>query len=386
MNSPSHHPLPSAAIAFGSRVRPSPFYAATLRWGATVFSVYNHSFMPIVYESAERDYYYLTNTVTLWDVTGERQVQIAGPDAQAFVQYLTPRDLSSCAVGRCRYILLTDENGGVLNDPVLLRLAEDKFWLSLADSDVLLWCKAIAMRGAFDVQINIPDVSPLQLQGPRAPEVATALFGDWARELPYFHLRELDWDGIPLVVSRTGWSGEAGYEIYLRDGEQGDLLWDRIMVAGAAYDIRPAAPSTIRRIEAGLLSYGADIHLFDTPFHLNLERLTDLDADFDFIGKEALLEVRRQGVTSRLVGVEMDGAPMNAPHVRWWNATSDDGQRIGKVRSSIYSPRMQKNIGMAMIDNSHNAPGTSFSVQTEYGETVRATTRALPFIQNKAKK
>ena len=251
--SDSHSPHLPLTLALGSRLRPSPYYEATRRWGAKVFSVYNHMLMPSVYESAAADYAHIIGGVTLWDVAAERQVEIIGADAAAFVQYLTPRDLSSCAAGKCRYILMTAEDGGVINDPVLLRLAADRFWLSAADSDILLWCRGLAQMLKMSVDIRMAAAFPLQLQGPKAPDVAVALFGDWVRDLKYFHLHEWEWEGVPLILSRTGWSGELGYEIYLRDGERGDWLWERIMTAGEPFGIRPASPSTIRRLEGGVV-------------------------------------------------------------------------------------------------------------------------------------
>ena len=219
-------------FAFSSRIRPSAFYEATMRWGCSAISVYNHFYMPSAFESLEADYNHLTTGVTLWDVAGERQTQIKGPDAAKFVQRLTPRDLSACTAGKCRYILMTNKDGGVINDPVLLRVEEDTYWLSAADSDIHLWCQGIALNSDDDVEVTTPDISPLQLQGPRAAEVAEVVFGDWVREMKYFHLRRFELDGIPLVISRTGWSGEFGYEIYLCNGEYGDALWERIMEAG----------------------------------------------------------------------------------------------------------------------------------------------------------
>lgn len=379
-----------AQMAFGSRVRPSPFFEASLRWGASAFTTYNHMYMPSVYESAARDYHYLTTGVTLWDVAGERQVQITGKDAQAFVQHLTPRNLSTLAVNRCRYVLITNEQGGVINDPVLLKLAEDKFWLSLADSDILLWCQALATSGKWDVQITQPDISPLQLQGPHAMQVATALFGEWVQALPYFHCRAFEFDGIPLVISRTGWSGERGFEIYLCDGEYGDDLWERIMAAGEEWGIRPATPSTIRRIEGGLLSLGADSNYDDSPFHLGLARLVDLDGGFDFVGKPALQQQQAEGITRQLVGVEIDGAPLPRPLIRWWSAfAADDAkqqQPIGKIRSAVYSLHLEKNIGFAMLDKPHDEAGARISLTTEYYEQRTAVvTPSLVFLPSKAR-
>jgi aminomethyltransferase len=369
-------------IALGSRLRPSPFYEATRRWGAKAFTVYNHTLMPTVYDSAEADYARITNGVTLWDVAGERQVEIRGPDAFAFTQYLTPRDLSSCAPGKCRYVLMTNQHGGVINDPVLLRLKENRFWLSAADADILLWCQGVALNSGFDVKLTRPDVSPLQLQGPNAPALAATLFGDWTSDLRYFHLRAFEYEGVPLVISRTGWSGELGFEIYLCDGSRGDWLWERIMELGAPYGIHPAAPSAIRRLEGGLLSYGADADMNDTPFHLGLGRLAQVNGDFDFIGKAALLAMYDKPLSRRLTGVVLTGEPLSAPSIRWWDVLAS-GKRIGKVRSAVYSPSLQQNIGMAMLDAPHDVANSSFSVLTEHGSTREGMAHELPFIVSK---
>ena len=373
-------------FAFGSRVRPSPFFEATMRWGARAFTTYNHTCMPAHYGDPQKEYAALTNAATLWDVAGERQTQISGADAFAFAQYLTPRDLSTCEAGRCRYVLITNENGGVINDPVLLRVEENLFWLSAADSDLLLWCRGVALNGGFDVELQTPDVSPLQLQGPRAPDIASALFGEWARQLKYFHLRRFDLDGVPLVISRTGWSGERGYEIYLCDGEHGDWLWERIMKAGEPFGIAPSTPSMVRRIEGGLLSYGADINDEDTPLHLGLERLMNLDGDYDFIGKRALLELRARGVSRKLAGVELHGEPLREPLARWRDALdSENGAKVGKVRSAVYSPNLKKNIGIAMLNKPHCQPGAQLFAKAKGEDGARRMTVCeLPFIKQKA--
>ncbi len=248
-----------AALTIGPRIRKSPYFDATLRHGARAFTVYNHMYMPTVYTDPVTEYWRLVAGVTVWDVACERQVEITGPDARNFVQLLTPRDLSQCSIDECRYVLLTADDGGIVNDAVLLRLAENHFWLSPGDGDVLLWAQGIAARAGMQVHIVEPDVSPLQLQGPKAPEVARTMFGDVAIELGYFHMRQLDLDGIPLVLSRTGWSGELGYELFLRDGSRGEELWEKVMAAGKAQDITPAASNMIRSIEGAILSYGSDI-------------------------------------------------------------------------------------------------------------------------------
>ena len=370
----------AAAIAIGPRIRKSPFYDATLRYGCKAYSTYNHMYLPVFYESPEADYRRLIEAVTLWDVGVERQVEITGPDAARFTQFLTPRNLSTCAVGQCKYVLLTTERGGIVNDPVLLRLAEDRFWLSLADSDVLLWARALAHALGYDVEVGEPDVSPLQIQGPRSFEVMRDLFGGWIEELRYFWFRETELDGIPLVISRTGWSAERGYEVFLRDGRHGDRLWDVIMEAGKPYGIGPGAPSTIRRIEGGLLSYGSDIDLDTNPYEIGLGRLVDLDQEADFLGKAALAEIARDGVARRLVGLDIEGPRLPANEEPW--AVAADGRTVGKATSAAHSPRLGKNIALAMLATEVSAPGNGVEVSTPLGPKA-AKVVELPFFDPK---
>jgi len=374
----------AAAIAIGPRIRKSPFYDATRRYGCKAFTTYNHMYLPVFYESPEADYRRLIEAVTLWDVGVERQVEITGPDAARFTQFLTPRNLSTCAVGQCKYVLLTTERGGIVNDPVLLRLAEDRFWLSLADSDVLLWARALAHALGYDVEVGEPDVSPLQVQGPRSLELMRDLFGAWIEELRYFWFRETELDGIPVVVSRTGWSAERGYEIFLRDGRHGDRLWEAIMEAGRPYGIGPAAPSTIRRIEGGLLSYGADMDLDTNPYELGLGRLVDLEQEADFLGKAALAEIARKGVARRLVGLEIEGPRLPANEDPWPVAAAGRplGAPLGTVTSAVHSPRLDKNIALGMLAVEAGAPGTAVEVTTPSGPRGAAVVE-LPFFDPK---
>ncbi len=370
----------AAAISIGPRIRKSPFYEATRRYGCKAFTTYNHMYLPVYFESPEADYRRLIEAVTLWDVGVQRQVEITGPDAARFTQFLTPRNLSSCAVGQCKYVLLTTERGGIVNDPVLLRLAEDRFWLSLSDSDVLLWARALAHALGYDVQVQEPDVSPLQVQGPRSFEVMRDLFGGWIEELRYFWFRETELDGIPLVISRTGWSAERGYEVYLRDGRHGDRLWEAIMEAGRPYDIGPAAPSTIRRIEGGLLSYGADMDLDTNPYEIGLGRLVDLEQEADFLGKDALAEIARSGPARRLVGLEIEGPRLPANEEAW--PVSAGGRSVGKVTSAVHSPRLGKNIALAMLAAEAAETGSRVETETPLGRRA-AELVELPFFDPK---
>ena len=353
-------------ISFGPRVHKSPYFDATLRYGAKAFTVYNHVFMPAVYTSPVEEYWSLVNDVTLWDVTCQRQIEITGPDAFRFVQFLTPRDMSNCDVGQCQYTVLTNQDGGIINDAIVLRVAEDQFWLSPGDGDVLMWASGAAVNSGMDVKVFEPDVSPLQLQGPKAPQVARALFGDWALELKYYRLKETTLDGIPLIVSRTGWSGELGYELYLRDSQYGDQLWERVMEAGKPFGIAPTAPSTIRSIEGGLLSYVSDMTLNDNPFVIGMDKFVHLDQEDDFIGKKALTKIRAEGAKRRLVGIEMPGEPLSGSNEHFW-AVLNDGEKIGHVSRCVFSPRLEKNIGWANVVVELSNVGTEIDIETTDG-------------------
>jgi glycine cleavage system aminomethyltransferase T len=366
-----------AEFGFGTEIRKSPFFDATVRWGARAFSVYNHMYIPRDFGDPEQNFWNLVNDAILCDVAVERQVEIIGPDAARFVQMLTPRDLSKMAVGQCKYVLITNTDGGILNDPVLLRLAEDHFWISLADSDILLWAQGVAVHAGMDVTISEPDVSPLQLQGPKSGKVMTALFGDPVMDLKYYGLRSVELDGIPLVVSRTGWSSELGYELYLQDGSRGDELWEMIMAAGAPFDLKPGHTSSIRRIEGGMLSYRADADSSTNPFELGLDRLVDLDTDNEFIGKEALRRIRDAGVSRRQVGLILHGPRLARPNTSFWPVRSG-GVTVGKVTSAVHSPRLEQNIALALVSVEVTEIGTELEVVTNSGPT-RATVVDRPF-------
>ncbi len=350
----------------GARVRRSPFFDATLDAGCWGYTVYNHMFLPIGYADLEQEYWRLLNDVTVWDVAVERQVEITGPDAFALTNLLTPRDLTKCKVGQGKYVVITAEDGGIINDPVLLRLGENHFWLALADSDVLLWAKGVAYESGLDVEIREPDVSPLQIQGPKAKPVVQALFGDAVLDLPYYHFIETELDGIPVVVTRTGWSGEIGYEIYLRDGSRGTELWNRVLEAGRPHNLAATGPSDVRRIEAGILNHGIDMTLQDNPFHVGLEWQVNLKQEADFIGREALTRVAAKGVDRKLVGIEIEAAPLDLNMTRW--PVRRNGNHIGHVTSAVYSPRLEKNIGYAMVTIEHASLGTAFTTETPLGD------------------
>ena len=366
-------------ISIGPRVRKSPFFDATLRHGAEAFTVYNHTYMPTSYGDNVRDYWSLVNDVTLWDVTCQKQIQITGPDAYKLIEFLTPRDMSGCEVGMCQYILLTDDNGGIVNDAVMLRVEENMYWISPGDGDVLWWIKGVAINSGFDVTVVEPDVSPLQLQGPKAPHVAYDLFGDWALDLKYYRMQETTLDGIPLVVSRTGWSGEYCYEIYLRDSQYGDQLWERIMEAGRKYKIAAIAPSTIRSIEGGLLSYCSDITLADNPWTVGMGHFVHFDRAGDFIGQQALRKIAEEGTQRLLVGIEIDGSPIEGNDASW--ALSHDGDKVGHISRCVFSPRLERNIGWANVLVELSEIGTSLTLLTPNDERT-ATVCETPWFKS----
>ena len=370
-------------FGFGTQIRKSPYFDSTVKWGATGFSVYNHMYIPRDFGSPEQNFWNLIEKSILCDVAVERQVEITGPDAYKFIQLLTPRDLSKLSIGQCKYVLIVNNDGGILNDPVLLRLAENHFWLSLADSDVLLWAQGVAVNSGLDVKITEPDVSPLQLQGPTSQEIMVKLFGEDMRDLKYYWLREYNLDGIPLVVSRTGWSSELGYEIYLRDGSKGNELYEKIMAAGKEHGIQPGHTSSIRRIEGGMLSYHADADIHTNPYELGFDRLVNLETDIDFIGKEALKKIKQNGIKRKQVGLIIDCDPLSGPNTTFW-PIEKDGKTIGKVTSAVYSPRLKKNIALAMIEINYSELGNQLDVQTHEGK-YSATIVEKPFYDPKKK-
>ena len=336
-------------FGFGSQIKKSPFFNSTLKWGATGFSVYNHMYIPRDFGDPEENFWNLLNSAILCDVAVERQVEIIGPDAAKFTQLLTGRNLENCEVGQCKYILITNSAGGLLNDPVLLKLGANHFWLSIADSDILLWAQGVHHNSGLDVIIQEPDVSPLQIQGPNSRDIIKVLFGDKVSELKYYRFIETQLNNIPLLVARTGWSSELGYEVFLKDSSMGDILWEMIMEAGKTFDLKPGHTSTIRRIEGGMLSYHADADISTNPYELGLERLIDLNMEVDFIGKKALKKISENGVKRKQVGIILSGEPMRQANTKHWPVENSEGELVGKITSAIYSPRLKENIALGII-------------------------------------
>jgi glycine cleavage system aminomethyltransferase T len=367
----------SFPLYVASWYRKSPYWERTVEAGCKSWDLYNHMLIPTFYDDDEEEYWHLLKHVTLWDVAVERQVEITGPDAAAFTQLLTCRDLSKCEVGQCKYAPIIAPDGGIVNDPILLRLGLDHFWLSLADSDALLYAKGVQALAGLEVTVQEPDVSPLQVQGPKSKPLIRDLFGDEVMNLRYYRCIESDLEGIPVVVSRTGWTGEVGYEIYLRDSSRGLDLWDRVMEAGRPYEIRAIAPSEQRRIEAGIFNYGSDMTIENNPFEITgMERLVEFSADF--IGRATLERITMQGVRRKLVGVQFGGEPFRMWLEDFWPVVRD-GTAVGRLTSAGRSFRLEKNIGYAWVPAELAESGTELELESP-GGPVPAVTAALPFL------
>lgn len=389
------HPYPAAhqatavdqpAVMLYTRLRKSPYFWKSRAHGVAAYSVYNHTYHPRHYGDPVGEYWALLQGVTLWDVGVERQVEISGPDAFDFTNMLVPRDLSKCDVGQCKYVFITAPDGGIINDPVLLRLDTNRFWLSLADSDVGLWAMGLAHAGGWNVRIREADVAPLQVQGPKAKQVMSDLFGAEILDVPYYGLRDFTVDGMDVVVSRTGYSGEIGYEIYLynasRDAER---LWDTVWQAGEPHGMRPIGPCHMRRIEGGMLAYGSDITLDTNPLEVGYDYrwMVDLDQEADFIGKDALTRIKAEGISRRMAGVEIDGPPLGTYNdgsmIEPFDIYNSSTEPVGRVTSACYSPRLERNIGLAMLPLELTDLGTTVSVRTPTGMRT-GTVVEKPFI------
>jgi glycine cleavage system aminomethyltransferase T len=363
----------------GARNRRTPYYEAEQRHAPLGMTVYNHMYFPIRFDTFEAEFEALLNDVTVWDVSVERCLEISGPDGFKFAQLMTPRDLSKCAVGQAKYVLICDSDGGIINDPVLTRMDENTFWFALASSDALLFARGL--RNAYpelDVTIREADVAPMQIQGPRSKDLMQALLGDEVLDIKYYYWKRFDLDGVPVVVTRTGWTSEVGYEIYLEDTTKGTELWEKVMKAGEPFNVRPTGPSDIRRIEGAIFNWGADMTYENNAHEMGLGRLVDDLPEDACISIAALKKIEANGVERKINGVELDGDPFPALNNVKWPAKDGDVV-VGKVTSAIYSPRLQKNIGYCWLPTSSSTIGTKVQVETEWGQRT-ATVVEMPFV------
>lgn len=366
-----------AEIGPNTRLRVSPFYDATLSEGVKAFSPYNSMLMPVSYGNPRAEYDRLINGVSLWDVGVERQVALNGPDAARLAQVLCARDISTCAINQGKYVPMCDHRGVLVNDPIVLKLSDDSYWLSIADNNVMMWARAIAHERNFRVEINEPDVSPLAVQGPKAEDVLVSMFGEHIRDIKFFWFIDAEIDGIPLKIARSGYSKQGGFELYLMDGSRGTDLWNKVREAGAPWNIGPGNPNPAERIESGLLSFGGDTDDQSNPFEVRLDSYVDLDLDDDVIGIKALRAIKERGPVRHLLGIKIEGHSATPGHHRWYDI-SVDGESIGSMTNGIWSPRLEQFIGYALVQRQYK-PGDAVTVSKE-GASVKGTLCELPFI------
>jgi len=368
----------SDGLQFARRIRTSPYFERVRQHGVTGYSVYNHMILPKSFGiSVEESYWHLNDHVQIWDVSVQRQVEITGPDAARLVQWLTPRDLRKAEIGRCYYIPVVDRDGGMLNDPVLLKLAEDRFWLSVADSDLLLYVKGLVIAGGFDVSAEEPDVNPLAIQGPKAASVMAALFGDTVASLKFFHFTHIDLFGTRQIVSRSGFSSAAGFEIYLDDPALAEPLWDLVWAAGQSFQMHPGGPNLIDRIEAGLFGYGNEMTRENNPLEMGYGRFCTLDGSIDCIGLAALQAIAADGPSRMIRGVSFEGPPCPSCHVPW--PVHAGTQQVGQITSAAWSPRLKANIGLSLIDRDWLEAGQQLTVHLPDGSLSDGVVCDLPF-------
>jgi dimethylsulfoniopropionate demethylase len=368
------------------RIRRTPYTNRVEQHGVSDFTVVNHMLLPKGFKNTvEEDYLHLSKEVQMWDVSCQRQVQICGPDAAKLIQKLTPRSIKDMTIGKCFYIPMLNENAGMINDPVLLKLDDDMFWISIADSDILLWAKGLALGLNLNVMIEEPDVYPLAIQGPKSEELMVSIFGDEIKKIKFFNFRVIDFEGTKQIIARSGYSKQDGFEIYFKVHENyfdkidmGEKLWDTIWEAGKKFNISPGCPNLIDRIEAGLMSYGNDFTGENNPLECNLDKYCKADASHDFIGKQALTKIQSEGIIQKMRGIIFDGAACAATG-QPLKIFSKDNKRIGQITSGIFSPRIKKNIGLSMILKDYWNVGNEVIIETLDGEKRNGTITSLPF-------
>ncbi len=352
-------------LSLSRRLRRTPFSEGVERAGVKAYTIYNHMLLPTVFESVEADYHHLKNNVQVWDVSCERQVEMRGPDAGRLMQMLTPRDLRGMLPGQCFYVPIVDETGGMLNDPVAVKHSENRWWLSIADSDLLHWIKGVAYGFRLDVLVDEPDVSPLGVQGPKAEDLMARVFGDGVRDIRFFRFKMMEFQGRAMAVARSGYSRQGGFEIYVEGADIGMPLWDALFEAGADLDVRAGCPNLIERIEGGLLSYGNDMSADNTPHECGLGKFCNTQTAIGCVGRDALLRVSKEGPVRQIRAIEIFGERV-PPCDRPWPIVAD-GQHLGNVTSAAWSPDFNTNVAIGMVRMTHWNEGTDLDVVTPDG-------------------
>jgi len=364
-------------LSLTRRLRSTPFTDRVTAAGVTAYTVYNHMLLPAVFESLEADYHHLRRAVQVWDVSCERQVALQGPDAARLAQYLTPRDLGRMRPDQCCYTPMVDQAGCMLNDPVMLRPDDQRWWVSIADSDMLLWIAGVAAGMELDCEVTEPPVYPLAVQGPRAETLTARVLGEEVRDIRFFRHRRLAFEDTSFVVARSGYSRQGGFEIYVEGQQYAEALWDALFAAGGDLEVRAGGPSLIERIEGGLLSYGNDMTRDNTPLECGLERFCRGAGASGCIGRHALVRMLRTGPARQVRGVLLPGEPLSAC-TRPWPVAAGNGDAAGIITSAAWSPRFSATVAIAMIDRAHWQPGTGIVAATPDGERHGRIT-ALPF-------
>lgn len=347
------------------RLRETPFTQGVQEKGVTAYTVYNRMLLPTVFESVEADYHHLKNHVQVWDVSCERQVELRGPDASKLMRRLTPRNLETMQDDQCYYVPIVDENGGMLNDPVAIKHSEDRWWISIADSDLLFWVKGLALGAGLDVRVFEPDVSPLAVQGPKSDDLMARVFGEEVRDIRFFRYKRLSFEDTSFIVARSGYSKQGGYEIYVENGAYGMPLWNALFEAGADLNVRPGCPNLIERIESGLLSYGNDMTMENTPLECDLGRFCKPAENSDYIGKRALSRELETGPTQQIRAISISGEAVTPPTAAW--PLLRDGQKVGQVTSAAWSPDFETNVAIGMVAAGSWDAGTKLEVQMPSG-------------------
>jgi dimethylsulfoniopropionate demethylase len=372
--------MTTASLQVSRRQRATPYTPRVEALGVSGYSVVNHTILPKGFRrTVEEDYWHLKAQVQLWDVGCQRQVELRGPDAAYLAQLMTPRDLRRARVGQCLYAPMIDEDGGMLNDPVILKLAADHYWFSIADADMLLWAKGLATGMKLDVSVSEPDVWPLAVQGPRSDDLVARVFGEAVRDIRFFRFARCPFQGRDLVVARSGFSRQGGFEIYVDDFALGTYVWDALWQAGGDLDLAPGCPNLIERIEAGLLSYGNEMTRDNNPFECGLQNFCELDGDIEYIGKPALVEIARQGHRREIRGLLFDGDACPACQYPWPLAI--ENRQVGYVTSAAWSPRFERNVALAMLDRDYWDAGTSVSVAVGGAGQRRGIVTDLPMVE-----
>jgi glycine cleavage system aminomethyltransferase T len=366
----------------GPWYRRSPYFEGTVAAGAKAYDVYNHTLLPGYYDDPNVEYEHLLSNVVVWDVGAEWTIEVSGPDADRLIDMITCRDLTKCAVEQAKYMLVTARDGGIVNDPVLLHVDENRWWMQCADSDAGLYALGIATGLGMDVEVFHPDVYPMQVQGPLSAKTLEKLVGPAIYDIKYYWCRRFEIRGIPVVVSRTGFTAAPGFEVNCLEFSRGMELWNAVLEAGEEFGIRVAAPSMAKRVEAGMMNYGSDMTIQNNPFQImGLERLVEEQSQ-DYVGKEALERIRREGVKDKLVGIEFEAeGGFEIDPADFWPA-HHDGKEVGKVTEAVWSPRLERNIGYVWVPIELSVPGVKLDVESQHGSLI-GTTAAIPFVDPK---